>query len=247
MTTEPTTTNQTKNDDLINPPKPTSERHFFGEIVTVDDFDCVLRKGSRPLPFDPGQHRPDERRIHITIEMQCEKRDGSHYPISQPDINTGSKWRKTVESLRALGVQTRQQVKELKGKWAHVKLIPTDRTYTAKKTNDYHNAGDQVPEMAWSFVTLFDNAEQCKEAEKTFYTPRNDGQGAGMQETSLPPTAADDQMHKFLLDSLPLLWKIAKGDYEVFGKQLAANSQYAAHGITLESDVIKQLTGQAPF
>lgn len=221
------------------------DKHYFGEITLVDDWDCALVKGAGKVPFDPTQHTT--RLIALKLQVTCTKADGGTYTLDQDDITSGSKHKVTLPSLDALGVKVRPQLRALAGKFCEVVRVPTGRTYTASKGA---NAGQQIAETALQFLRLFDTADECAAAEREFYTPRVDKLSAGNgrnvpQPIEQPPV--DQAARAALLATLPILWQAAQQKADVFEKMLGGNPAYAQAGITTDSDEVVQLTGITPF
>lgn len=228
------------------------DRHYFAEIVTVDDWDCVLEKGRGKLPFDPSFHRPEQRRVNISIVFACTKKDGGTYELKQDDIASGSKHKVLLGSLDGLGVATRPQLRALVGQFAEVVRVPTGQKYQAKKdsADGSIRAGDMVPETALRVLRLFPTAEAARAAETEFYTPKADkysvGDGRNVPQPLEQP-ALDAAARTALLATLPVLWQAAGQKADTLKGMLAVNPQYAANGITMDCDEVAQLTGIPPF
>jgi len=227
------------------------DKHYFGEIVEVDDFDCVLLKGQGAVPFDATAHRADQRRVKVKLVVACEKQDGSSYFLEQGDITSGSKMRVTLKSLAALGIETRDQLRGLSGQWAEVIRVATGQQYLAKKGE---RAGQMVDEQALSFVRLFPTRDAAKDAETAFYTPRN-GSDSTSVNTPQPLSAADlgaiDQAARAqLLATLPMLWQAAQSAPDpvaMFETILSSNPAYQQNGIDILCSEAVALHGSLPF
>lgn len=235
-------------DELLSPPvMPDMPKAFFGEVTTLDIWECVLQTGGK-VPFDAGFHSPSQRRLAVKVGLTCAKKDGGSYDVDQDDINTGSKWGKTAESLRTLGFTQRAELESLHGKFAKAERVPTGKTYTAKSGA---KAGQVVDELALVFLTIYDSAEACQAAEQAHYAPRNgNGDAPSGRNAPQPVSAADNLgtgLRDTLLATLPKMWALCKQDYARFGKLIESNAQYAQNGITLASVEIIDLTGEMPF
>lgn len=229
------------------------DRHYFAEIAIVDDFDCVLEKGSGKLPFDPSYHRPEQRRVSLSLTLVCTKRDGSTYELKQDDITSGSKHKITLQSLEALGVVTRSQLRDLVGQWAEIVRVPTGRKYAAKKdaADGSYKAGDLIPEPpALKFVRLFPDADACKAAETAFYTPKSDpGAKNAPQPIDDPaPAGVATAARDTLLKTIPVLWTAAGQNRDAFCAILTQNPGYAAAGLTWDDEDVQNSIGNGiPF
>ena len=114
-------------DDMVaNPVQPRQDSIFFGQIVTVDGSAWKLVKGAGRQPFDEVHDDPKDKVRALKIEIECEKRDGSHYIVDtgrQPLLEIDKAWHRfTLPSLQKLGVPLSQ----LKGKWVQVKRADTE-------------------------------------------------------------------------------------------------------------------------
>jgi hypothetical protein len=225
-----------------------NDRHYFGQITIVDDWDAAWPKGSKPVPFDPGQHAPEQRRVYIQLKVTCTKADGTTYDLDQGEVTSGSKHRVTLKSLEALGVVSRSQLRALAGRHCEVVRAPTGQKYTARQGD---RAGQQVDEVALKFLALFDDESACKAAETAFYTPRSGGVTDKNAPQPLTPAEGGAQLDQAaraqLLATLEPIWNAAGKDYTKFTDILAKNRQYEANGITTTSPEVIALTGQVPF
>jgi hypothetical protein len=212
----------------MNPTQPTQDRTYFGEVVTVDAWFCVLEKGKGKRVFDPTTDDINQRSTAITISVECAKRDGGTYTVDQDVLDWTKEWREfTLPSLRQLGVD----VRNLKGQFVQVKRQPTGETYKNKQ--------DEVKnKSALVFMATYPDLEAMRVASEVFYTPRN-----GQSEASAPatqPEATDSGERAFALDTLNALWKFCKGDKAKFLEALRANPMVLKH-FPEDSDEVKDL------
>ena len=241
--TDPTTTGESLS-AMMEAGAREGDKHYFGEITLVDDWDCALVKGAGKVPFDPAQHT--SRLIALKIQLTCTKADGSTYTIDQDDITSGTKHKVTLPSLDTLGIKVRPQLRGLVGQFAEVVRVPTGRTYLAKQGAQ---AGQQVPETAMKFLRLFASREDCQAAERAFYTPKNGDGPAPTRNVPQPieQPAIDQAARAALLATLPILWKASGEQVVAFYQILDGNPAYASAGITREADEVITLTGDTPF
>lgn len=210
-------------DDLFSPPAERVRTDYFGEIVTVDIWDCVLRKGAGKVLFDPRQHDIAEKRVAVKLSVECKSKDGSTYTIDQDEINTSSKWRTTLEGLKALGITTRQQLEGLKGQWAHIQRAATGQKYTAKSGQ---RAGTLVDEQALVFLALYPNQAASDAAETAFWDAQRAGRPATdfvAPQENLPSDLGADTAKVTALKALSMLWRASGHDQAVFKTMLESN------------------------
>lgn len=233
---------------------PSSSKAYFGQVVLVDAYACILQKGAGKVLFDANRHHADQKRIAIKLSVECRKRDGGTYTIDQDSINTGKEWREiTQPSLLKLG----QSLRTLNGQYVQVKRVPTGETYISKPKIGPDGAtipGELREKTALSFVAIYASADEAATAERAFYTPRSERTGetaapapSAPQAPAQPAVApADDEARKQAASFLPMLWQMAAGDPSKFYKDLAANpvlSQYFDY----ESPEVEAITGGVPF
>jgi hypothetical protein len=198
-----------------------NEKHYFGQVVTVDAWFCVLRKGAGKIPFDQHSHPPQDQRTAIKIAVECTKQDGTTYLVEQDTIDTAKDWLKhTLPSL----TQLQLHLSSLKGRWVEVVRKPTGETYQSR-------IGETKDRTALVFVRAFADQAACQAAEAAFYAPRT---GAGRVEDAilpadLPPAAAMDPEKEFALRSLPALWAAAKHNANAFKAMIDGNPMISKH------------------
>jgi hypothetical protein len=227
-------------------------KHYFGLISEMDIWDCALQAGRGKVPFDPAQHRREQRCIAVTLAVSCTKQDGSIYTLDQSDITSSKKMKVTLASLEALGVADRVQLAALKNqRWCQVVRVPTGDTYVSKRDQQTYD------ELALKVLALYDTEAACKAAEADFYTPRGGGVTGDGRNVPQPiesgaegGVAIDEAARQQLLATLPMIWDLAQKAPEplVMLKQiLDGNPKYAEVGLTLESDEVQIAIGHIPF
>ena len=220
-----TATDTTPIDDpytaAMNAQARTQDKHYFGEVVIVDPWFAVLRKGVGKLPFDPQQHPLDERVTVIKLEIACTKRDHTAYTIDQETVDFDAAWtRVTLPSLVTLGISLR----DLNGSFVQVTRKESGDTFTG-------NDGQTKKRYGLHFSAVYPTREAMQQAADTLYGQRSTPAATaytGMPDAPLPDAPAPaasmhdngtmDAMQKFALESLPRLWEQAGG------KQVAVGS-----------------------
>lgn len=212
MTTD---TNTTTHDDpfnaAMNAKTRNQEKHFFGEVVTVDPWFATLKKGVGKAPFDSTHDSIDDRVTVIKLQIECTKRDLSTYTIDQETVDFEAAWTQvTLPSLVKLNVSLR----DLKGAFVQVSRKETGETFvgrdgSTKKKNGLHfDAVYQThDEMQAAAEELYGGTR--KNADESVYTGMPDGQIPD------PPQNSMDPMKKFALESLPRLWEQARDNQHV--------------------------------
>lgn len=248
MTTAPTMPADESLDDMMSAGARTGPRHYFGQITVLDVWDCVLEKGRGKVPFDASYHPAERRNVAITIKVTCVKADGSTYDLDQSDLSSGDKGKLTLSSLKKLGITGRAQLTALAGQYVQARRVETGGKYQAKKASadGKIQPGDWIAEQALEFLALYTDTDACKAAETAFYTPRDAapvGDGRNVPQ-SIDAPAVDAQARALLLKSLPMLWTAAQQNPVTFAAMLAANGQYAQHGLTPDCAEVLEATGR---
>jgi hypothetical protein len=211
-----TGTHQTTDDPMaaaMNATKEPRDRTYFGEVITVDSWFCVLQKGVGKRPWDSTHDDVKDRRIVIKLEIQPLK---GEYTISQEALSFESTWLEhTMLSLQKLQVD----LHTLRGKFASVKRVPTGENYKNK-------AGDIKERTALEFVAIYDTLDACQAAADAFFQARTSGSGngRGVQEETLPDLPGSmPPEQEFALKSLPALWKASGHDKQKFVELIQQN------------------------
>lgn len=227
-------------DDAMNPTPVSLERTYFGEVTTVDVWHCILEKGVGKRKFDEMRDDPGQKRTAITLQLQCEKKDGGYYPVDQDTIHTAKEWTGfTLPSLRKLTLDLRS----LRGRFVKFSRKPTGETYVNK------TSGETKDRTAIVFEEVFADRDAMKAAAEAFYGSRQsngpNGQHAPVQTQPVNGASpADQQERQFALDSLPILWQAAGKQKAPFLAMVTANpmiSKYFAPDSQEVLDIIEPL------
>ena len=139
---------------------------YFGQLF-VDAHFVVLRKGVGKVPFDPAQHKPEERRTSIKIDLVPLPEMNLQWQVSRELIAESRNWAALVlPSLKALGVSSR----ELNKCWVKMELIETGRDYTDKN-------GNEKKETTMRFLSFYPDQDACRAAYLTGRPASGDGDG----------------------------------------------------------------------
>jgi len=139
---------------------------YFGQ-VGLDVWFCVLEKGVGKVPFSEQEHSIDKRLTAITMGIIPVPASGLAFSVDRDYIAEFREWNAiTLPSIKRLGVS----IRELDGKFAHVKLTETGETYT-------NSQGETKEKTAFEFLAIYDTLEACEAA----YTAKR---GSGAQPTA---------------------------------------------------------------
>lgn len=192
------------------------DRTYFGEVVTVDAWFCVLEKGVGKRPWDSTRDGIDQRRTVIKLGIQPLR---GQYLIEQECLHFEPEWiDHTMPSLKQVGVDLRA----LKGKYCQVRREPTGRQYQNKQ-------GETRDRTAIVFQQLFGTRDACQAAADAFFAQRGIGQSAplngatGMPQADLPQDLGMPPEQQFALNSLPALLKASGNDTAKFVELIRQN------------------------
>lgn len=139
---------------------------YFGQ-VGLDVWFCVLEKGVGKVPFSEQEHSIDKRLTAITMGIIPVPASRLAFSVDRDYIAEFREWNAiTLPSIKKLGVS----IRELDGKFAHVKLTETGETYT-------NSQGETKEKTAFEFLAIYDTLEACEAA----YTAKR---GSGAQPTA---------------------------------------------------------------
>lgn len=194
------------------------ERTYFGDVVTVDAWFCVLEKGVGKRVFDPSRDDVAQRRTVVKIEISPLKGD---FVISQEVLHFETEWLNfTLPSLKTLGIELGQ----LKGRYVQIKRMPTGETYVAKRD------GQTKDKTAIVFERLFDDGAACVQAADAFFASRGQSNagntsanGSAVGHADLPADLGLPPEQAFALRSLPALWKASGNNAGQFKTLIESN------------------------
>lgn len=131
-------------------PKSSFTNEYWGQ-VSAKLYPVVLVKDIGKVDFDPRQHKIEQRRTAIDIEITLLPEMDLQFPISRNYIAESKEWSKyCLDSLKALGISAR----ELNGKFVKARLVETGETYT-------NNRGEVKTKTALVFEKVFVDAVSC--------------------------------------------------------------------------------------
>ena len=205
MTTD-TTTHDDPFNAAMNAKARNQEKHFFGEVVTVDPWFATLKKGIGKAPFDSTHDSIDDRVTVIKLQIECTKRDNTTYTIDQETVDFEAAWTQvTLPSLVKLNVSLR----DLKGAFVQVSRKETGETFvgrdgSTKKKNGLHFDAVYPDRDAMQAAAedLYGGAR--KNTDESVYNGMPDG-----QIPDPPQNNGMDPMKQFALQSLRQLWMTA--------------------------------------
>lgn len=204
-------------DSAANPE--TSQPEYYGQALT-DAFYCVLQRGVGKLPFDPAQHRVEDRKTAVKISIipipEQNARD-----VTREYIAEFGAWVKiTLPSIKAIGLEPRT----LNNAWVHAALVPEGRTYTDK-------AGETKESLTLKFLAAYPDEAACRAA---YLAARN---GSAAETPTQPASNGDDKERTTALEFVKALIKQTNGDEAALATRIAALPPVAKHFNVQSPDV----------
>ena len=211
-------------DDMVAAPyvpKP-QESVFFGQVIVIDRSDWKLVKGQGRVPFDAVYDDQADRVRGITIQIECEKRDGGKFTIDtgrSPLLEIEKAWHTfTLKSLQKLGVPLSQ----LRTQFVQVRRVETGEKYT-------NQSGDQKAKTALEFVAVYPDWHAMNAAREALFGGRSSRDATGPSAPSAATPAPVPTVDRSALEKLlPALWQAAGRDQAVFTTMFQGNPALVA-------------------
>lgn len=193
-------------------------KSVFGK-VDVSVWPCALVKGLGKVPFDPEQHKPEDRQIAIDIYIEPLRTSRYQDLIFRKMIADSKEWAKIVmPSIKALGMS----LSDLRGKWVRAEYVPTGRKYESQ-------AGEEKEATTFKFVKIFSDEEEAVSAADALFSGTNKAGGVSPagQSNGAPSVAGMSlETARTLLNAL---WRASAGDVNRFLVSLEKADQVKAH------------------
>jgi len=215
--------------------QPRGPWHVFGQVFT-DGFYCVLQKGIGKVPFDASQHRIEDRRTSIKIDMLPMARDGVGNEVARDMIAESREWAGVVlPSLKAAGVDPG----DLNNRWTHAEMAKTGQSYMSRTT------GEKVEKTTFKFLEFYADEAACRAACDAFWADLRAGQND--EDEDLPPdpggngqpAGGNDHERTIAAAFLPALFKQASGNPSELAKLIAGNGLTSRYFDLNSPEVIK--------
>lgn len=198
---------------------------YYGQCL-VDAFYCVLQKGIGKLPFDPDQHKPEDRRTAVKISVipipEQRARD-----VTKEYIAEFGTWAKiTLPSIKAIGLD----LKTLNEAWVHATLVPEGRTYTSRD-------GETKESLTLKFLAVYPSEDACRAAFLA---------GDKAQPAPTAPAANGDKERATALAFVSALIKQVLGDEAALAVRIASLAPVAKY-FSVQSPEVRALLDAYQF
>lgn len=225
-------------EEAVNAQLPALE--IYGK-ATVDAWFCVLVKGVGAIPFDPTQHKVQDRRTMISLAITPLPDMGLRFDTERRMLAQSSEWVKIVKpSLEALGIG---QPQSLNSKYVRAALVSTGRTYVNKN-------GETKDATTIKVLEVFDTEAACLSAwQATTGTDVTTHQAAPVQAApvtmSAPVPAANNEKAVALKFAAALVANV-KGDRNLLAAAIAGNP-LLSRNLTVDSPEVVNLINDYLF
>lgn len=220
----------TQNDDVFgsadNAVEPTFNKVFFGQVF-FDLYFCALIKGTGKVPFDPAQHKPEQKRTSITLTVVPLPNSGATYNFERNLIAESKEWASIVlPSIKALGLATR----DLHSRFVQIEIVPTGERYTDKQ-------GATKEKTTAKFVQVFADETSCQAVADSVF---GNGNNHTEQPTVTTPQNGNTE-REVALKFLPALAHQAGKDREKMKALLEQNPFVGKYFDITSPEVLKEL------
>jgi hypothetical protein len=207
-------------------------RSYYGQIQ-IDAWFCVLVKGTGKLPYDPAQHKAEDRRTAIDISLLPLAEQNVRFDVARSMVAESREWAGIVwPSLKALGISN---AREANGKWVQLQQVPSGRKYR-------NSAGEEKESTTFKFLALYADEAGCRAAYLS-----DSGQAADQASTSAPANGNGSNGSHDLQVATPFIQAFAKQNgYDLERTKAACRSQaIITKAIDLDSPAFAQIVAEA--
>ena len=213
-------------------------RNYFGEVIRLEPWFCVLEKGVGKRPFDPVHDQGKQRCVAIKLTIMPLQGD---FAVEQDVLDSSRVWQRyTLPSLRAhqLDLHT------LRGRYVQACRVPTGETFV-------NRAGETKRPTALVFVTVYRDRATCQAAaEAVSRRMATHGELTSLQPARVPaassPQQGDFAERAFAEQALPILWQASGADQQRFLALITAHPVIARY-FGPDSPEVTHLIELAPF
>lgn len=200
-----------------------SASQYFGKMEVDAQF-IVLRKGERKRVWIEGEST-EGRTTEVTIRLNPLDITGMTRMVERQVLSNSSEWSRIVwPSLRDLGAK---DLEFLRGKFAHVQLVPSGRKWNNKE-------GEEVIGTTFRFVKVFDLESDCVKAWEKLTG------GTQAHTPSAAPQPTNDVEKAAAASFLPHIVNANKSDLNALAHALASMSPINKY-FTVDSPEVQQL------
>lgn len=230
--------NETQDQTIFDESEKITPRNadFWGQ-AELSMWYAILEKGIGKIPFDPQQHSMDKRVTAIEMQILPIPEQNITDEVRRELIKESREWAGILmPSIKAQGLA----VRDLPGKWVHVHLKQTGKTYK----NKY---GETKEMTMFEVVKVFESEDACKLDYLTRSAEPTDESAKAFSIEQPEAAPVNGNERKTALAFLPALVKNAAAgekDVEVIKTKLAtliASTPLVNKHFTVDSPEVLQL------
>lgn len=212
MDTNGTTHNGQSDDPFDSATNATlAPRSYYGQIQ-ADAWFCALVKGTGKVPFDPAQHKPEQRCVAVDISLIPLPEQNVRFDIRRETIAESREWAGIIwPSLKALGLSN---AREADGKWAKMQQVPSGRKYRT-------SGGEEKEATTFKFLALYPNEDACRDAYHTEVKRQPDATAPEEQTTAQTPGNGNGKARETAVQFIAAFAKMNKYDVDATRKACA--------------------------
>ncbi len=217
-------------------------RSYYGQL-RLDMWFCVLQKGVGKVPFDDGQHSPDDRRTSVDIHLIPIAEQNVAFELKREPIAESREWAGIVlPSLQQAAVDAGMisdpkeiDLRKMNGAWVKAEFVGTGRKYrgrdgTERESTTFKFLAVYADEAACRAAYAADTGRPLDDDDAFDAHPAAGGGNAKERETALQFVKVLVQQHK--------------GDRAVVAEQIAAIPMLSKW-FTIDSPEVVQLLQEA--
>ena len=191
-------------------------RAYYGQIQ-VHAWFCALIKGTGKVPFDAGQHKPEDRRTAVDIEIIPLPEQNVSFAVRRETIAESREWAGIIlPSLKALGLGN---ARDADNQWGKLVQVPSGRKYRS-------SGGEEKEATTFKFLALYASEDECRRA---YFAEVKRQPDAGPQ--AAPQTAPNGNGSKAHETAVQFIGAFAKMNrYDVEATRKACATQTAITG-----------------
>jgi len=219
-------------------------RSYYGQL-RLDMWFCVLQKGVGKVPFDDGQHSPDDRRTSVDIHLIPIAEQNVAFELKREPIAESREWAGIVlPSLQQAAVDAGMisdpkeiDLRKMNGAWVKAEFVGTGRKYRGRD-------GTERESTTFKFLAVYADEAACRAAYAADTGRLLDDDDAFDALPAAGGGNGNTKERETALQFVKVLVQQHKGDRAVVAEQIAAMPMLSKW-FTIDSPEVVQLLQEA--
>lgn len=215
-------------------------RSYYGQL-RLDTWFCVLQKGVGKVPFDDGQHSPDDRRTSVDIHLIPIAEQNVAFELKREPIAESREWAGIVlPSLQQAAVDAgiisdpkEIDLRKMNGAWVKAEFVGTGRKYRGRD-------GTERESTTFKFLAVYADEAACRAAYAADTGRPLDDDDAFDAHPAAGGGNGNAKERETALQFVKVLVQQHKGDRAVVAEQIAAMPMLSKW-FTIDSPEVAQL------